>query len=287
MNTISKLEKNNLKSFLRDVLNRNELLLSAIKPDSIIKTRSFVNDVDSAIDWVYSFNEKGYNIYFSVNPTKNGVKKKASKKDILKSDYYHLDVDPSDVLSIDKHDLEWYTKARKKVLEVADSLKDKADFIIDSGNGIGVYFRNDRELNLEDTEKVNKYLVENIGGDKSATDVSRIMRLPFTFNYPNQKKLEKKLIDTTVSIVNKVGVDINSASYKLLSYVSGISEKIAKNIVELKNELGSFHSKEQIKKVKGLGAKGYEQSVGFFRIKDGKSFVDNSGIQTENYKVAL
>ena len=103
----------------------------------------------------------------------------------------------------------------------------------------------------------------------------------------NQKKLEKKLEFTTVSIVNKVGVDINSSSYKLLSYVSGISEKIAKNIIALKEELGGFSSKEQIKKVKGLGAKGYEQSVGFFRIKDGKSFLDNSGIHPENYKVAL
>jgi uncharacterized protein len=103
----------------------------------------------------------------------------------------------------------------------------------------------------------------------------------------NQKKLEKKLGDTTVTIVNKVGVDINSASYKLLSYVSGISEKIAKNIIALKEELGGFNSKEQIKKVKGLGAKGYEQSVGFFRIKDGKSFLDNSGIHPENYQVAL
>ncbi|MCI0501401.1 MAG: helix-hairpin-helix domain-containing protein, partial [Epsilonproteobacteria bacterium] len=103
----------------------------------------------------------------------------------------------------------------------------------------------------------------------------------------NQKKLEKKLEFTTISIVNKVGVDINSASYKLLSYVSGISEKIAKNIIVLKEELGGFSSKEQIKKVKGLGAKGYEQSVGFFRIKDGKSFLDNSGIHPENYKVAL
>lgn len=103
----------------------------------------------------------------------------------------------------------------------------------------------------------------------------------------NQKKLEKQLEFTTISIVNKVGVDINSASYKLMSYVSGLSEKIAKNIIELKNEIGGFRSKEQIKKVKGLGAKGYEQSVGFFRIKDGKSFLDNSGIHPENYEVAL
>ena len=103
----------------------------------------------------------------------------------------------------------------------------------------------------------------------------------------NQKKLEKKLGDVTTMTVNKVGVDINSASYKLLSYVSGISEKIAKNIVDFKQEIGTFSSKEQLKKVKGLGAKGYEQSVGFFRIKDGKSFLDNTGIHPENYSLAM
>jgi len=103
----------------------------------------------------------------------------------------------------------------------------------------------------------------------------------------NQKKLEKKLSDTTITIVNKVGVDINSSSYKLLSYVSGISEKIAKNLIEYKKTIGSYKTKNEIKKVKGLGAKTYEQAIGFFRIKDANSFLDNTGIHPESYDVAI
>lgn len=102
----------------------------------------------------------------------------------------------------------------------------------------------------------------------------------------NQKELSKKLADTTVNIVNKIGVDINSASYKLLSYVSGISEKLAKNIIEYKEGIDGFKNKKEILKVKGLGTKAYEQSVGFFRIKKGDSYLDNSGIHPENYDVA-
>lgn len=103
----------------------------------------------------------------------------------------------------------------------------------------------------------------------------------------NQSDLTKKLNATTFNLVNKVGVDLNSASYKLLSYVSGISEKLAKNIVSHKEKIKSFRKKEQLLEIKGLGAKAYEQSVGFLRIKDGESFLDNSGIHPENYKVAI
>jgi len=102
----------------------------------------------------------------------------------------------------------------------------------------------------------------------------------------DQKKLTNKLNVTTSILVNKVGVDLNSASYKLLSYVSGISENLAKNIVMFRNGIGSFTSKRQLLQVKGVGGKAYEQSVGFLRIKDGESFLDNSGIHPENYDVA-
>ena len=102
----------------------------------------------------------------------------------------------------------------------------------------------------------------------------------------NQSDLSKKLNLTTVNLVNKVGVDLNSASYKLLSYISGVSEKLAKNIIEHKQKIKYFRKKEELLDVKGLGAKAYEQCVGFLRIKDGSSFLDNSGIHPENYKVA-
>ena len=101
----------------------------------------------------------------------------------------------------------------------------------------------------------------------------------------NQKELELKLENVTVDLVNKVGVDINSASYKLLSFISGISEKLALNIIEHKEKIKKFKTKSELLKVKGIGAKAYEQSVGFLRIKDGKSILDNTAIHPENYDV--
>ncbi|MBP9491069.1 MAG: helix-hairpin-helix domain-containing protein [Aliarcobacter sp.] len=101
----------------------------------------------------------------------------------------------------------------------------------------------------------------------------------------NQKELELKLENVTVDLVNKVGVDINSASYKLLSFISGISEKLALNIIEHKEKIKNFKTKSELLKVKGIGAKAYEQSVGFLRIKDGKSILDNTAIHPENYDV--
>ncbi|MCJ7766654.1 MAG: helix-hairpin-helix domain-containing protein, partial [Thiovulaceae bacterium] len=102
----------------------------------------------------------------------------------------------------------------------------------------------------------------------------------------DQKLLEKKLSDVTQDLVNRVGVDINSASASLLSYVAGIGAKIARNIIAFREEVGSFRCKAELLKVKGLGAKAYEQAAGFIRIKEGKSPFDNSGIHPESYKVA-
>ena len=101
-----------------------------------------------------------------------------------------------------------------------------------------------------------------------------------------QKLLEKKLSDVTQDLVNRVGVDLNSASASLLSYVAGVGVKVAQNIIVYREENGYFRSKSQLLKVKGLGAKAYEQAAGFVRIKEGISVFDNSGIHPESYAVA-
>ena len=102
----------------------------------------------------------------------------------------------------------------------------------------------------------------------------------------DQKLLSKKLEDVTSDLVNRVGVDINSASASLLSHVAGIGTKIAKNIIDFRDENGNFTTKNQLLKVKGLGKKAYEQAAGFIRIKNGKNVFDNSGIHPESYEVA-
>ncbi len=101
----------------------------------------------------------------------------------------------------------------------------------------------------------------------------------------NQKELGQKLENITIDLVNKVGVDLNSASYKLLSFISGISEKLAQNIVEHREKIKKFSSKKELLDVKGIGAKAYEQCVGFLRIKDGKSILDNTAIHPEDYEL--
>ena len=102
----------------------------------------------------------------------------------------------------------------------------------------------------------------------------------------DQKLLEKKLNDITSDIVNRVGVDINSASASLLTHVAGLGIKISQNIISYRNNNGSFTTKEQLLKVNGLGKKAYEQAAGFIRIKNGKSIFDNSGIHPESYDTA-
>jgi len=77
----------------------------------------------------------------------------------------------------------------------------------------------------------------------------------------DQKYLKEKLEEKVEDIVNSVGVDVNTASYTLLQYIAGLSETVAKNVITYRDEHGKFTSKSQIKKVKGLGPKAYEQAI--------------------------
>ncbi|MDD4506748.1 MAG: Tex family protein [Sulfurospirillaceae bacterium] len=102
----------------------------------------------------------------------------------------------------------------------------------------------------------------------------------------DQKLLEKKLHEVIEDLVNRIGVDPNSASLSLLSYVAGVGEKLAKSIIEHRESKGAFTCKSELLHVKGLGAKAYEQCAGFFRIREGKSVLDNTGVHPESYAIA-
>lgn len=99
----------------------------------------------------------------------------------------------------------------------------------------------------------------------------------------DQTKLKKSLDTVVESCVNTIGVNINTASEPLLSYVSGIGPKLAKNIVHYRNEKGPFSSRAAIKKTPRLGGKAFEQAAGFLRIKKGKNLLDDSGVHPESY----
>lgn len=102
----------------------------------------------------------------------------------------------------------------------------------------------------------------------------------------DQKLLEKKLGEVTEDLVNRIGVDPNSASVSLLSYVAGVGSKLARSIIEHRESKGAFSSKQELLRVKGLGVKAYEQCAGFFRIREGKSILDNTGVHPESYGAA-
>lgn len=101
----------------------------------------------------------------------------------------------------------------------------------------------------------------------------------------DQSKLKEELDNTVVKCVNSVGININTASVSLLSYVSGIGEKLAENIVNYRSENGAFQDRNQLKKVPRLGEKAFQQAAAFIRIKDGKNPLDNSAVHPEAYKV--
>lgn len=100
----------------------------------------------------------------------------------------------------------------------------------------------------------------------------------------NQKRLSETLGAVVEDCVNNVGVDLNTASPSLLQYVSGINSTIAKNIVEYREQNGKFKDRKEIKKVKKLGPKAFEQCAGFLRIPEGEYILDNTGVHPESYK---
>mgnify|MGYP000977769190 FL=1 len=102
----------------------------------------------------------------------------------------------------------------------------------------------------------------------------------------NQKKLNETLEQTIEHVVNNVGVNINTASWALLSFVSGIKKNVAKNLVDYRHENGDFKDRKQLKKVKGLGDKAFEQMAGFVVVPDSKNPLDNTIIHPESYHIA-
>jgi protein Tex len=100
----------------------------------------------------------------------------------------------------------------------------------------------------------------------------------------NQAQLAKKLDDVVESCVNEVGVNLNTASASLLTHISGLSRKVAKNIVDLREKKGRFKSREEIKKIAGVGEFRFQQAAGFMRIPDGDHPLDNTAIHPESYE---
>jgi uncharacterized protein len=101
----------------------------------------------------------------------------------------------------------------------------------------------------------------------------------------DQGALKHSLDDEVVSCVNRVGVEVNTASRQLLTYVSGLGPQLAKRIVEYRDEHGPFQSREGLKQIPRLGLKAFEQAAGFLRIRDGENPLDRSAVHPESYPI--
>lgn len=178
------------------------------------------------------------------------------------------------------------------IVELFKEIPEKVQYIITNEAGASVY-----SASKLATEEFPNFDV----GQRSAASIARRLQDPLAelvkidpksigvgqYQHDmNQKKLSEALSGVVESCVNKVGVDLNTASAPLLSYISGVSGTIAKNIVSYREEHGSFKDRKELLKVAKLGPKAFEQCAGFMRISGGKNPLDATSVHPESYAAA-
>ena len=178
------------------------------------------------------------------------------------------------------------------IVELLKEIPEKVQYVIVNEAGASVY-----SASKLATEEFPKFDV----GQRSATSIARRLQDPLAElvkidpqsigvgqyqNDMNQKKLGEALGGVVEDCVNKVGVDLNTASAPLLSYISGISGTLAKNIVSYREENGKFGNRKEILKVPKLGPKAFEQCAGFMRIQGGTNPLDGTSVHPESYEAA-
>lgn len=187
------------------------------------------------------------------------------------------------------------TASRETEQFVADFLGEtatKASYVIVNEAGASVYSASDvaraefPDLQVEErsaasiARRLQDPLSELVKIDPKAVGVGQYQ------HDVSQKKLADQLTFVVETAVNQVGVNVNSASASLLQYVAGLSKTVAQNIIKVRDENGRFTSRVQLKKIPRLGAKTYEQAIGFLRITEGKNPLDATGIHPESYEAA-
>lgn len=178
------------------------------------------------------------------------------------------------------------------IVELLKEIPQKVQYVIVNEAGASVY-----SASKLASEEFPKFDV----GQRSATSIARRLQDPLAelvkiepkaigvgqYQHDmNQKKLGETLSGVVEDCVNKVGVDLNTASAPLLSYISGISASVAKNIVNYREENGRFKNRKELLKVSKLGPKAFEQCAGFMRIQDGEHPLDGTSVHPESYEAA-
>ena len=176
------------------------------------------------------------------------------------------------------------------IVEILKEIPEKVAYVITNEAGASVY-----SASKLATEEFPNFDV----GQRSAASIARRVQDPLAelvkidpksigvgqYQHDmNQKKLGEALGGVVEDCVNKVGVDLNTASASLLEYISGVSKVIAKNIVAYREENGRFESRKELLKVAKLGPKAFEQCAGFMRITGGKNPLDGTSVHPENYE---
>ena len=178
------------------------------------------------------------------------------------------------------------------IVEILKEIPEKVGYVITNEAGASVY-----SASALATEEFPEFDV----GQRSATSIARRLQDPLAelvkidpksigvgqYQHDmNQKKLGESLTNVVEDCVNSVGVDLNTASVSLLTYISGINKTIAKNIVVFREENGRFNERRELLKVPKLGAKAFEQCAGFLRIHGGKNPLDDTAVHPESYAAA-
>lgn len=225
--------------------------------------------------------------YTTIYPTKPHNKVEEAKKTLKKM----IDKHKVDIISIGNG-----TASRESEMFVSDMLKEinrPVSYVIVNEAGASVYSAS--ELANEEHPDINVSI-------RGAISIARRLQDPMAelvkidpksigvgqYQHDvNEKRLNEVLDGVVEDSVNKIGVDLNSASYSLLEHVSGISKSIAKNIVAYRDENGEFENREDLKKVKRLGPAAFKQAAGFIRITNAKNPLDNTGVHPESYKACM
>ena len=183
-------------------------------------------------------------------------------------------------------------ESEQVITELLKEIPEKVAYVIVNEAGASVY-----SASKLATEEFPEFDV----GQRSAASIARRLQDPLSelvkidpkaigvgqYQHDmNQKKLAETLNGVVEDCVNSVGVDLNTASVSLLSYISGVSKTLAKNIVAYREENGVFHSRKELKNVSKLGPKAFQQCAGFLRIADGDDPLDNTGVHPESYHAA-
>ena len=183
-------------------------------------------------------------------------------------------------------------ESEQVITELIREIPEKVSYVIVNEAGASVY-----SASKLATEEFPEFDV----GQRSAASIARRLQDPLAelvkiepraigvgqYQHDmNQKKLEEALLGVVEDCVNSVGVDLNTASFSLLSYISGISKTVAKNIVAYREDHGRFATRKELLKVPKLGPKAFEQCAGFLRIPGGREPLDNTSVHPESYQAA-